>query len=91
MHQKVFQKVVQNDNIDPVSRHEVLRTYQRQISKEHIELLQEDITTDHIEKAIDKLKQGSSAEPDGLTSELYKQHKHSFARILRSVYTNIWH
>ena len=32
---KYYKKLYKNENIDPVSRYEVLRTYQRKISKEH--------------------------------------------------------
>ena len=63
-----------------------MRCFSKTISEEYKEKVAEPITLIEIEKPIEKLNTSTRPDPDGLTSELSKQHKTLFAEKLISLF-----
>ena len=76
--------------VNNIKRFEVLRSFNKKIPTDVASTLDEEITLEEIENAIWKVKWNTAAGPDGLTSELYRQHSKPFGELFSPILTDAW-
>ena len=77
-----YEDLYQNDEVEPLDRFHILRFFSKAITDDEKDKLSLPFSVTEIENATEKLNLSTSPGPDGLTSELYRQHKHLFANLL---------
>ena len=83
--QKFYGNLYTADEVDNLKRFQTLRYFRKTLKEDDIAELERPITLYDIESAINKLRSNTSPCPDGLTAELYKLHRATFAKILLPV------
>ena len=81
-----YEDLYQNDQVEPLDRFLILRFFSKAITDDEKDKLSLPFSVNEIEQAIDKLNLSTRPGPDGLTSELYRQHKHLFANLLCPIF-----
>ena len=85
-----YKELYADEDVNNIKRFEVLRNFNKKIPADISSTLDDEITLNEIEIAIWKLKCNTAPGPDGLTSELYRQHSKLFAELLLPVLADAW-
>ena len=85
---KFYENLYSKENVSRDAIDELLNKIpiKKQISREHFDLCEAEISLDEIYKAIDSQKNNKSPGNDGLTAEFYKHFSKDLAPILLEVY-----
>ena len=80
-----------NEKVKSIARCKVLRCFNKKVSPEAAARLGDDFSLSEVIYAIQRLRNNTSPGPDGLTSELYKQHSSTFGQILKHLFNDALH
>ena len=86
-----YKNLYGNEKVKSIARCKVLRCFNKKVSPEAAARLGDDFSLSEVIYAIQRLRNNTSPGPDGLTSELYKQHSSTFGQILKHLFNDALH